>query len=170
MKFNLFALAAIFAATTASAAVTYDENGVGFVGKGDVQSLFDWNNSAFQSNAEFVQFRFSSGTQQATWVCGGINNGGNYVTHVKNQSYDSVSGSVNFHPKQKNQITGFILLGVNGTVSANTTYLNPGECIAPNKNWTQYALVDGSLSYDGSDPLLEVSIDGTAWYPLVVTE
>ncbi|CAM5193943.1 hypothetical protein [Alishewanella longhuensis] len=170
MKFKLLALAAAFAASTASAAVTYDENGVGFVGKGDVQSLFDWNNSGFQNNAEFVQFRFSSGSQQASWVCGGYNNGGNYVTHAKNESYDSVSGSVNFHPKQKNQITGFVLLGVNASASSATTFVSPGECVAPNRNWTEYALVEGSLTYEGSDPLLEVSIDGNAWYPLAITE
>ncbi|GHG76967.1 hypothetical protein GCM10010919_32290 [Alishewanella longhuensis] len=170
MKFKLLALAAVFAATTASAAVTYDENGVGYVGKGDVQSLFDWNNSAFQNNAALVQFRFSSGAQQASWVCGGYNNGGNYVTHPKNESYDSISGSINFHPKQKNQITGFILLGTESNVSSSTAYLSPGECVAPNKNWTDYALVEGSLTFESADPLLEVSVDGEAWYPLAITE
>ena len=44
MKTKLLTLASVLALSfAANASVTYDEEGVGFVGKGDVQSLFGWN-------------------------------------------------------------------------------------------------------------------------------
>jgi hypothetical protein len=57
MKLNFKAAIAVPAlcamlATAALAAVTFDVNtGFGFVGKGDVQLAFGWNNKALQTNA-----------------------------------------------------------------------------------------------------------------------
>jgi ABC-type antimicrobial peptide transport system permease subunit len=51
-----FAISSMFA-PSASATVTFDpEAGTGFVGKGDVQDLFGWNNEALQGNASSVSF------------------------------------------------------------------------------------------------------------------
>jgi hypothetical protein len=51
------------------AAVTFDpETGTGFVGKGDVQTAFGWNNKQLQDNAGLVQFRATT-TSETTWTC-----------------------------------------------------------------------------------------------------
>ena len=63
------ALIAITSATAAIGAVTFNsETGEGFVGKGDVQLAFDWNNKQLQENARAVRFQVNSGTS-TTWVC-----------------------------------------------------------------------------------------------------
>lgn len=51
---------------TANAAVTFNEtNGTGFVGKGDVQMAFGWNNKQLQTNASTVAFSFTQDATQA---------------------------------------------------------------------------------------------------------
>ena len=53
-------------APAASAAVTFNEtNGTGFVGKGDVQVAFAWNNKQLQTNATGVSFSFTQDATQA---------------------------------------------------------------------------------------------------------
>jgi hypothetical protein len=50
----------------ASASVTYDAaTGKGFVGKGDVQTAYGWNNAALQANAAGVTFAFSQPIEQS---------------------------------------------------------------------------------------------------------
>lgn len=51
-------LVGAFSFTTAAyAAVTFDEEtGTGFVGKGDVQEAFGWNNAQLQQSAGDVEF------------------------------------------------------------------------------------------------------------------
>lgn len=56
---TLVALAAATLATVAIAAVTFDPvTGTGFVGKGDVQTAFGWNNQQLQQNADGVGVHF----------------------------------------------------------------------------------------------------------------
>ena len=51
-------LSSVLVAGLAYAAVTFDPTtGQGFVGKGDVQYTFDWNNAQLQANADDVGFR-----------------------------------------------------------------------------------------------------------------
>lgn len=51
---------------TAAAAVTYDPaTGYGFVGKGEVQIAYGWNNSTLQKNAKDVTFTSSQAASQA---------------------------------------------------------------------------------------------------------
>jgi hypothetical protein len=48
-------------------AITIDlEGGTGFVGKGDVQSFFGWNNPQMQAAASGIEFRYRS---DAEWTC-----------------------------------------------------------------------------------------------------
>lgn len=48
---------------TAAASATFDpDTGTGFVGKGDVQKVFGWNNQTLQSSAAGVAFAYSSET------------------------------------------------------------------------------------------------------------
>jgi hypothetical protein len=52
-------VAALLVVLPAAASVTFDPlTGTGFVGKGDVQSAFGWNNQQLQANAAGVSFTY----------------------------------------------------------------------------------------------------------------
>src|SRR5262245_53131892 len=57
--------AAIATGTLASAGVTVDATGHGFVGKGDIQSAMGWNNDALQRNAATLSFTIKQPASQA---------------------------------------------------------------------------------------------------------
>jgi hypothetical protein len=59
------ALVALAIPTAAMAAVTLNSDGTGFVGKGDVQTLFGWNNQMLQKNAESLVFTTKEPASQA---------------------------------------------------------------------------------------------------------
>ena len=60
---QVVAAAGLIAATSlASAAVILNADGTGFVGKGDVQLAFNWNNATLQKNAVDVRFSYSATT------------------------------------------------------------------------------------------------------------
>ena len=78
-KFAVLAVTAaalsLVAVSVAGAAVILNDdpatgefNGTGFVGKGDVQTPFGWNNKALQNNAAGVTFKWSS-TEQRQQDC-----------------------------------------------------------------------------------------------------
>jgi hypothetical protein len=56
----LSAAALAVSAAAANASVTLDPNGVGFVGKGDVQTAFGWNNAAIQKAVESGNITFTT--------------------------------------------------------------------------------------------------------------
>src|SRR5688572_7117075 len=66
-RIGVLALAGVLVFSAAmTAAVTFDPStGTGFVGKGDVQDAFGWNNAALQANAGAVTFTFESDAQYA---------------------------------------------------------------------------------------------------------
>jgi hypothetical protein len=104
MKTMLWAAAAAtaFISTAAMATVTFDPNsGIGFVGKGDVQTAFGWNNTMLQKNASGVTFTF-----------------------IENDRYDvtcewtTTTGGPN--PKEiVHDVTVTRHVGVNATISSN---------------------------------------------------
>ena len=66
IKIAAFTGIAFFAtATAASASVTINDAGYGFVGKGDVQTVLGLNNSALQKAVDAGTIKFTS-TQSAT--------------------------------------------------------------------------------------------------------
>jgi hypothetical protein len=145
------------AVTATFAAVTFDPaTGTGFVGKGDVQLVFGWNNKALQDNANSVQFSASS-TTEVTWECTNSNN-----DKVQERSrITTTEGLVSSIARERNQITGFILSGYNGTSTSSTD--GPALNSCPSGPW--------SLTSPAGDPVpvgggLEVSIDGTNWFAL----
>ena len=76
MKKYIVAIAALVALavpTAALASVAVDANGVGYIGKGDVQSALKWNNGDFDKNV--ANLKFTAGTQslstQTRWQCSG---------------------------------------------------------------------------------------------------
>jgi hypothetical protein len=168
MKSSILTLAACLALSTAAHAdVVYDENGVGFVGKGDLQSLYDWNNSMLQENAASVQFRLlSSGS--ASWTCSGVNPAGKPVTQSHSIESVAVESGVSFSARknQSGQVTGFVL---NGGVVGSTEFETVGACNTL-RNWqVQPTLDEGSINYEGGDAMLQVSVDALEWYDLPPT-
>lgn len=131
------AAAAAFAATLAfatpaSAAATLDPTtGIGFVGKGDVQTAFAWNNKQLQANASGVTFTFES-TDNYTAVCTfvtGEGTRGERTHNVDHKTKTSVSSSIAYDTRVKNQITGFNLNGFGSTTTSGTLPVVDGPCM-----------------------------------------
>jgi hypothetical protein len=94
------------------AAVTYDPaTGAGFVGKGDVQLAFGWNNKQLQANAGGVAFELRSSTKYET-EC--EKDGVKGTMFMDRQKVRQIKASLDGDPRQvkgQNQFTGFNLLG-----------------------------------------------------------
>jgi hypothetical protein len=167
LNLNIIAAATLMASMSANADVTVDELGIGFVGKGDVQAVYDWNNSMLQANANLLQFKFSS-TGTVSWTCEGVNRNGQTVTsNVRNE--DNGTSTYIAYDARKNrtgQITGFILAGFQGNAITSNGI---GSCGASNGFLVPFQLVS-EINYEGSDePSLKVSIDGATWFDLQIT-
>jgi hypothetical protein len=138
MKKMLFAAAAAtaFVATAAFASVTFDNTtGTGFVGKGDIQILYGWNNAQLQRNAGGVVFSYdATDTYDVTceWDTGVHNIVHHSVTHP---THTSVSSSIAYDPRQikgQKQFTGFNLNGFGLTTSQGSVPAVGDSC--PNGN------------------------------------
>lgn len=111
--------AALAFATPAAAAVTFDPaTGTGFVGKGDVQLAFGWNNAALQGNAGGVTFSYTTADSYdavCTWVTG-EGTRGEKTHNVTHSTTTEVAGQVAYDARTHKQIDGFLLTGY-GTVT-----------------------------------------------------
>lgn len=127
--------ASLALATPATAAVTFDPGtGTGFVGKGDVQLAFGWNNTQLQSRATGVSFAAVSETvTEVSWIC----------TNTKNENTQerarttttSTSGIVSGVTRDsKKQVSGFNLTGYSGTATENSSTDGPPTNSCPT-NW-----------------------------------
>jgi hypothetical protein len=120
-------LATALFATSASAEVTFNPaTGTGFVGKGDVQSAFEWNDAGLQAHADGISFTFAV---SATWNVPCVNNKARTpVFHVfkRHTSFDAgiVAHVARENPNDK--VTGFILTGFDGSSSDNHNLSCPG--------------------------------------------
>lgn len=127
--------AALALATPASAAVTFDPGtGTGFVGKGDVQLAFNWNNSQLQTRAPGVSFAAESETvKEVSWVCTNTRN--ENLQERARTTTTSTSGVVSAITRDsKKQVTGFNLLGYTGTPTSTETTDGPALNSCPT-NW-----------------------------------
>jgi hypothetical protein len=99
------------AATMGKKAISLDlETGTGFIGKGDVQLLFGWNNKQLQDNAENLEFRVSSeDVREYEWTCYNSHNGNTqYRSQIISNSYQGTLSSI---ARVNKQITGFNISG-----------------------------------------------------------
>jgi hypothetical protein len=117
------ALAAV--CTAAIAAVTFDPfTGLGFVGKGDVQLAYGWNNAQLQTNAAGVTFSYGheeSYTAVCTWTTaeGKL---GERIHNVPHKKKISVNSDIAYDNRtNKRQITGFNLKGFGDTFTESGT-------------------------------------------------
>jgi hypothetical protein len=159
------AILTVALATLVFGAVIFDaETGTGFVGKGDVQLVYGWNNKALQDNADAVRFRANSEVvTEVSWIC---TNSNNENTQVRERTTTtSIAGVVSSVARERNQITGFNLIGYSGTpTESSETEGNPlNSC--PSGPW--------SLTTPAGDPEvisstggLQVSDNGTDWLDL----
>lgn len=165
------AVGAIAVSGVAAAIVTFDPaTGTGFVGKGDVQLIYGWNNHALQANAASVEFRVNS-VSTTEWTCTKPQptpNDPEKVIVQERRVTTTTQGLLNDiardNSKGKNgPITGFNLLGYNGG-STTTTASGPavGSCPA---NPSGFAY-DDNASTTQSGGGVQVSINGTDWLPL----
>jgi hypothetical protein len=119
---SVLAAALVFSASAAQGAVTMNSDGVGFVGKGDVQMAFGWNDRALQANAGGVTFNYvlaESFAITCSWTTG-EGTKGEKTHHVDRTTTASVIGTLAYDTrKNKNKdVTGFILDGF-GTMTTS---------------------------------------------------
>lgn len=112
--FAAAAAAAVLTARPALATVTFDPaTGTGFVGKGDVQTAFDWNNQQLQSKAAGVTLAYDTTTHYSAtceWVTGAGTKG--QKTHdITLSRHSGVNSTVAYDARVKTQITGVTLKG-----------------------------------------------------------
>lgn len=171
MKFKLWiAMAAVMAAllltaNVALASVTFDSStGFGFVGKGDVQIAFGWNNQTAQAQAGNLSFSYTV-TESYTAVCEwttGTGTRGQATHDINLQRTSSVSDTIQYDARAHNQVDGFFLTGFTGTPTYNGTVpVVGGACVGNtdgidfNGTWT--SVTDNGSSGGGlfvSDPTL----------------
>lgn len=155
-------------ASFASASVTFDSaTGTGFVGKGDVQLAFGWNNAALQNKASGLSFSYNISSEYeavCTWTTGDGKKGEktHNVTHTDRYA---VAGALNFDARTQSQITGFFLTGFKGALPEVGTMPAVGDACPGNEGhdgvWT--SVIPGATT-DG----LMVTY-GTTTVPLPIT-
>jgi hypothetical protein len=126
-------VAMLVAAGAVYATVTFDPaTGKGFVGKGDVQLAFGWNDAQLQKNASGVSFTYDR-TDTYEAVCTFITGEGtrgeqtHNVTHTTSTAVNSsVAYENRLNPKSK--ITGFNLTGFGATTETGTVPVVGGAC------------------------------------------
>ncbi len=124
-------------ASTAFAAVDFDPaTGTGFVGKGDIQELYGWNNKQLNQNADDVKFRVVSETvTEVSWECTNDNND-KVQERERTTTTESTKVASHIERDNKKQITGFILDGYGATQSSDSTTDGPAVNSCPSGPWS----------------------------------
>lgn len=172
MKLNRIVVSAalIAVASTAYAAVNFDgSTGTGFVGKGDVQLAFGWNNAALQKNAGGVTFTYDvKDTYDVECYWETETGNGKIIVHdVTIPKQVKINSTVAFDARVKNQITGFNLTGFGAITTTGTVPAVGDACPGNNPGLVTGATLTGStgglyVNYGG----IAVAMPNT---PLVTT-
>jgi opacity protein-like surface antigen len=144
-------IATLAISSPASAAVNFNaDNGTGFVGKGDIQLGFGWNNKQLQDGAKNVTFRLKTHERYSVtceWetVTGGKNS--KVIEHSITKTANVNSNiAVSVEPRTRNQITGFNLTGFGAGTTGGTEPVIGGGCPGESEKGeiTAFTLVDSS--------------------------
>ena len=132
-KFAIAAAAALtITSSIAMATVTVDANGFGFVGKGDVQLAFGWNNAAAQKNVNAVSFHTESSAEYSA-VCTfttGEGTRGERIHNVTHNRSTAVLSSIASEARKTGQWTGYNLNGFGAvTTSGDPVPVEGGACM-----------------------------------------
>lgn len=132
-KAAALAAATVFMTATAANAYTMDAAGYGFVGKGEVQTPFGWNNATLQQYASTVTFTYdTSATYEA--ICTfttGEGTKGEKTHNIEHNESAIVAASLNGDPRQtkgQRQFTGFILSGFGQTTTTGEVPVTGEAC------------------------------------------
>lgn len=112
-------------------------DGTGFVGKGDVQTPFGWNNATINSNAPGVTFTFAT-IEVRERDCQTLVGGPPPTRVLEDVTITKAVGSSLAYEQRKNsqgQLTGFILTGFEPGASVVTTVVDPpcgGQLVGAN--------------------------------------
>lgn len=149
------AFGAVALTGTATAAVTFDPaTGNGFVGKGDVQVPFGWNDAKLQQYASGVSFEYESQSDDQYSVTCEWDTGNKKIVHHIQTKRASVGSSVAYDVTKSDRknpngkITGFNLTGIDqATLSESSNGSVP--------------VVGGSCPETGSDEGTDNAVDKT---------
>lgn len=169
LRKNMLAAVAASAliSSAALAAVSFDANtGSGFVGKGDIQLLYGWNDQALQRNASGVTFSYNADEHYSYDCTFTVEVGRDRVREPRTQTRGTsttVNSSVAYDTRKNNQgkITGFNLNGFGTTTATGAAPVDGGSCPGGPFN-------DGTISnvvLTSSTGGLSVTWSGTT-YPL----
>ena len=175
--FKVAAASAVFAGLTALAlpavaSVTFDPaTGQGFVGKGDVQLVFNWNNKALQDNATKVDFRVNS-VSETSWTCTKTVEQGNDVTREIVQQRSTTTSTQGLFTSVAREtskgkdgaVTGFILTGYEGTPVVVTDGPAVGSCPSDPSGF----IYDENAVTTETGGGFQVTRDGINWYSIPV--
>jgi hypothetical protein len=151
--------------TAAFGAITFDPaTGEGFVGKGDVQEAFGWNNRQLQTNADDVRFQVvSEFVTEVSWVCTNSNN--ENTQERERTTATSVQGLLDTTARERNQVTGFYLEGYGESEEGGTETEGPQLNSCPSGPWT-LTTPAGEPEVVSDSSAFQVSIDGETWIDL----
>jgi hypothetical protein len=164
-RISLGVAACVAATFTAYAAVTFNPaTGTGFVGKGDVQLAFGWNNKQLQDNAGSVAFQaFSETVTEVSWVCTKDNDNTQVRRRTTTTSVQGVLASI---ARERNQVTGFILDGYDGTPTLGTPSTDGPALNSCPSSWELTTPAGAPVLISSTGSGLQVSINGTDWEDL----
>lgn len=151
----------------AFAAVIFDPTtGEGFVGKGDVQLTFGWNNKALQDNANTVRFQVvSEVVTEVSWTCTNSNNDNEQVRQQTTTT--TIEGLVESVARERRQVTGFILEGYDGDpVDGGSETDGPAIDSCPGGPWSLTTPAGAPVVVDSSTAF-QVKFSGSGWVELV---
>jgi hypothetical protein len=103
-------------------------DGTGFVGKGDVQTAFGWNDKLLTQNVGSVDF-FYAATQTHQWDC--VTRDKSVFTKVSTETtIHNVADEVAYQARKSGakDITGFNLLGYTGEGESSFSHGQPNQC------------------------------------------
>jgi hypothetical protein len=157
-----------------SSAITFDPaTGLGFVGKGDVQYTFGWNNAQLQNGAAGVQFQVNSvEISEVSWTCHkftGQNGTNEIIQERARTTTTSTQGVIAHVVRERNQITGFYLTGYLGASTHSVETEGPAVNSCP-ANPSGFSLLEaaGEAAVTTVGGGLETSKDaGASWTALL---
>ena len=122
-RFVLVFAAIMLLALPTFATVTYcPGTGVGFVGKGDVQAVYGWNNAQLQRNAGGITFAYkvvTVFTATCTWTTGPDGFQSHTITRTKTTG---INDQIAYNARSNKQIDGFLLTGFGSTSETDTGF------------------------------------------------
>jgi hypothetical protein len=166
---SITAIAALAVPALASATVNVNDQGIGSIGKGDVQSAFGYNDAAFQAANQAGKITFSLGSDVTTVYANGQKCAAGYVLspgdpfNVNKVSLGNLTTprTPNVTPLKNPQgkVTGYTATGITtGTQTGSLDFSLATKC-APGQNffgWVDPAHVISNETVPGSS-VLQVS-------------